>query len=161
MKIKIGRLFLKSRKTKLSHSVLHIKLPRLVPLVRHLFCCARSKISSCKSRDRIPLNAQTLSRPLSKFVLREFVAIQVGRKHQRYVIPILYLTHPFITKLLVEAENEFGYEQRGTLTLPRDLDDFEQLKWLIDREETLNFHCKHISYFMEPNLSVGCNCNFI
>ncbi|GLJ31384.1 hypothetical protein SUGI_0629770 [Cryptomeria japonica] len=144
MKIKIGRLFLKSRKTKLRRSVLHIKLPRLVPLVRRLFCCVRSKISSCKSRGRIPLNIETLDRPWSKLVPQGCVAIQVGREHQRCVIPILYLSHPFITKLLVEAEKEFGFDQRGTLTLPCDLDDFEQLKWLIDREETPNFHRKYI-----------------
>ncbi|GLJ31385.1 hypothetical protein SUGI_0629780 [Cryptomeria japonica] len=144
MKIKIGRLFLKSRKTKLSRSVLHIKVPSLLPLVRRLFCCVRSKISSCKSRGRIPLNTQTLGRPLPKVVPQGCVAIQVGQEQQRYVIPILYLSHPFITKLLMEAENEFGYEQRGTLTLPCELDDLEQLKWLIDREETPNFHRKHI-----------------
>ncbi|GLJ31389.1 hypothetical protein SUGI_0629840 [Cryptomeria japonica] len=146
MKIKIGRLFLKFRKTKLSRSVLHIKFPRLVPLVRRLFCCVQSKISSSKCRGRIPLNTQTLSRPLPKLVPQGCVAIQVGREQQRYVIPILYLSHSFITKL--EAEKEFGYDQRGTLTLPCDLDDFEQLKWLIDREETPNFHHKYISYLL-------------
>ncbi|GLJ31383.1 hypothetical protein SUGI_0629740 [Cryptomeria japonica] len=123
----MGKLFLKSTTTKLCRTMFPIKFTRRVC---RLFCCLRSKIFSFRSRVRIPLD-----RPLSKLVPQGCVAIQVGQEHQRYVIPILYLSHPFITKLLVEAEKEFGYDQRGTLTLPCELDDFEQLKWLIDREK--------------------------
>jgi SAUR family protein len=63
------------------------------------------------------------------------LAVYVGEERQRFVIPILYLNHPFITTLLAQAEGEFGYNYRGPLTVPCDADDFEQVKWLIDREK--------------------------
>lgn len=65
------------------------------------------------------------------------VAVYVGEERQRFVIPIMYLNHPFITKLLAnEGDGEWAYSYRGPLTVPCDVGDFEQLKWLVDRETT-------------------------
>eukprot|EP01018_Ginkgo_biloba_P016688 Gb_39146 [translate_table: standard] len=72
-----------------------------------------------------------------KIVPQGFVAIYVGEEQKRFVIPIVYLYHPFITRLLMEAENAFGYDPNGPLRVPCHVEDFEQLKWLIDREKTV------------------------
>ncbi|GLJ31391.1 hypothetical protein SUGI_0629860 [Cryptomeria japonica] len=146
MKIKVGRRIFNARKVKLSLLCLFSRQ------IRRLFHCLRSKISLLRSRGRIPgcmrpslkkpeTGNGTLVRPLQsscrkKGVPKGCVAIYVGEEKNRYVIPILYLYHPFISKLLVEAEMEFGYHNRGALTLPCHTDDFEQLKWLIDREKS-------------------------
>jgi hypothetical protein len=34
------------------------------------------------------------------------VAVYVGEERQRFVIPILYLSHPFITRLLAEVKKK-------------------------------------------------------
>jgi SAUR family protein len=77
-------------------------------------------------------------------VPRGCVAVYVGEERQRFVIPIMYLSHPFITRLLAseEAEGELAYTYGGPLTVPCDVGDFEQVKWLVDRETnaaSLNF----------------------
>lgn len=123
---------------------------RLRRLVRRLVL----KISLLRSPDRTPQTSSCLClrRPLvgarisdlaafnyrrrRKVSSEGYVAVYVGEERRRFVIPILYLSHPFITKLLTEAEAEFGYNYEGPLTVPCNIDDFEQVKWLIDREKT-------------------------
>eukprot|EP01018_Ginkgo_biloba_P010688 Gb_31882 [translate_table: standard] len=77
-----------------------------------------------------------------KVVPQGFVAIYVGEEQKRFVIPLVYLHHPFITRLLMEAETVFGYVANGPLRIPCDVDDFEQVKWLIDREKKPSSLCK-------------------
>ncbi|GLJ31392.1 hypothetical protein SUGI_0629870 [Cryptomeria japonica] len=142
MKIKVGSRIFRPRKL----SCLFGKQ------IQCIFRSLRSKISLLRSRGRIPgvmrpslekpeTGNGTLVRHLQsscrkKGVPKGCVAIYVGEEQNRYVIPIFYLYHPFISKLLVEAEMEFGNHNRGPLTLPCNTDDFEQLKWLIDREKS-------------------------
>ncbi|GLJ31393.1 hypothetical protein SUGI_0629890 [Cryptomeria japonica] len=88
--------------------------------IRRLCRCLRSKVSSLRSQVRIPKGC---------------LAIHVGKEQKRFVIPILYLYHPFISKLLVEAGKEFGYNYQGPLIIPCEIHDFQQLARLIDREK--------------------------
>ncbi|KAH9322601.1 hypothetical protein KI387_017240, partial [Taxus chinensis] len=126
MKIKVGTRFFKMRKL----SRLSCQFPELI---RRLFGCLRSKISLTRSQGRIPPSLSCDSTP--KLAPKGCVTVFVGQERWRYVIPIPYLYHPFIAKLLVEAENEFGSDHKGLFAVPCDADDFEQLKWLIDREK--------------------------
>lgn len=145
MKIRVGRRLLKIR----------IVISTCLR-VRKLIRCLVRTISFLRPRDRIPgtpsflclrqppvpgslLGARTRDlancnrRRRRKLVSEGCVAVYVGEERQRFVIPIAYLSHPFIATLLAETES---YGQGGPLTFPCDVDDFEQLKWLIDKEKS-------------------------
>jgi len=64
----------------------------------------------------------TARQAASKFVEvpKDYVAVYVGEKQKRLVIPILsYLNQPSFQDLLYQAEEEFGYDHPlGGLTIP-------------------------------------------
>ncbi|KAK7258004.1 hypothetical protein RIF29_32379 [Crotalaria pallida] len=56
---------------------------------------------------------------------RGYVAVYVGEKMKRFVIPISYLNQPSFQDLLSQAEEEFGYDHpMGGLTIPCGEDVF-------------------------------------
>ena len=58
-------------------------------------------------------------------VSKGYLAVYVGEKMKRFVIPISYLNQPSFQDLLSEAEEEFGYDHpMGGLTIPCTEDAF-------------------------------------
>ncbi|KAK7312277.1 hypothetical protein VNO77_36034 [Canavalia gladiata] len=56
-----------------------------------------------------------------------YLAVYVGERMKRFVIPISYLNQPSFQDLLNEAEEEFGYDHpMGGLTIPCREDVFQQ-----------------------------------
>ena len=52
-------------------------------------------------------------------VPKGYLAVYVGEKQKRFVIPISYLNQPSFQELLSQAEEEFGYDHpMGGLTIP-------------------------------------------
>ncbi|XP_020233045.1 auxin-induced protein X10A [Cajanus cajan] len=52
-------------------------------------------------------------------VPKGYLAVYVGEKMKRFVIPISYLNQPSFQDLLNEAKEEFGYDHpMGGLTIP-------------------------------------------
>ncbi|KAI4332774.1 hypothetical protein L6164_017655 [Bauhinia variegata] len=52
-------------------------------------------------------------------VPKGYLAVYVGKKMKRFVIPISYLNQPAFQDLLSQAEDEFGYDHpMGGLTIP-------------------------------------------
>ncbi|KAG2400689.1 hypothetical protein LR48_Vigan09g030500 [Vigna angularis] len=64
------------------------------------------------------------------------VAVCVGSNSRRFVVRATYLNHPVFTKLLVEAEEEYGFSNHGPLTIPCDETLFEQLLRFISRSHS-------------------------
>ncbi|XP_054778708.1 auxin-induced protein 15A-like [Prosopis cineraria] len=67
------------------------------------------------------------SKPSSKFgeVPKGHLAVYVGEKMKRFIIPISYLSQPSFQELLCQAEEEFGYDHpMGALTIPCTEDIF-------------------------------------
>lgn len=64
-----------------------------------------------------------------------------GEKLQRFVIPVVYVNHPLFEKLLKEAEGEFGFEQKGTITIPCQVSDFQYVQGLIGQQKRHHSHC--------------------
>ncbi|XP_057462109.1 auxin-responsive protein SAUR32-like [Actinidia eriantha] len=64
------------------------------------------------------------------------VAIKVGQgpQQQRVVVPVMYLNHPLFMLLLEEAEEEFGFDQKGTITIPCHVEEFRYVQAMIDKE---------------------------
>jgi SAUR family protein len=76
-----------------------------------------------------------------KDVPKGSVAVYVGdgqEEQTRFVIPVLYFNHPLFLHLLEEAEHVYGFDNKGVLTIPCQVSDFEYLRWLIDRENAIN-----------------------
>lgn len=76
---------------------------------------------------------QTLRRPLfspeNTVVPKGYFAIYVGEtEKKRYVVPISYLKHPCFQNLLIQAEEEFGFNHpTGGLTIPCSVETFMDL----------------------------------
>ncbi|XAR62930.1 hypothetical protein NMG60_11022677 [Bertholletia excelsa] len=77
------------------------------------------------------------------------VAIKVGRgdEKQRVVVPVMYLNHPLFVELLKEAEEEYGFDQKGAISIPCPVGEFRCVQGLIDRE---NHHQRRLHHH------VGC-----
>jgi SAUR family protein len=58
------------------------------------------------------------------------VAVYVGGNEpgesMRYVVPVVYFNHPLFGELLREAEEEFGFEHPGGITIPCAASRFER-----------------------------------
>ncbi|KAJ4825433.1 Auxin-responsive protein saur32 [Turnera subulata] len=56
------------------------------------------------------------------------LAIKVGQgeEQQRFVVPVLYFNHPLFMHLLKEAEDEYGFDQKGTITIPCHVEEFRK-----------------------------------
>ncbi|KAF7843906.1 auxin-responsive protein SAUR32 [Senna tora] len=56
------------------------------------------------------------------------LAIKVGQggeeELQRFVVPVIYFNHPLFLQLLKEAEEEYGFDQKGTITIPCHVEEF-------------------------------------
>ncbi|XP_014511332.1 auxin-induced protein 15A-like [Vigna radiata var. radiata] len=58
-----------------------------------------------------------------------YLAVYVGEKMKRFMIPLSYLNQPSFQDLLSQAEEEFRYEHSmGGLTIPCSEDVFNQLR---------------------------------
>ncbi|KAK0580537.1 hypothetical protein LWI29_003058 [Acer saccharum] len=70
---------------------------------------------------------------------------QAGEEQQRFVVPVLYFNHPLFMQLLKEAEEEYGFEQKGTITIPCHVEEFRYVQGMIDREKSIhnNHHGHH------------------
>ncbi|GLJ54423.1 hypothetical protein SUGI_1168780 [Cryptomeria japonica] len=75
-------------------------------------------------------------REFSKNVPKGCLALDVGRgeEQKRCVIPVLYMNHPLFEKLLKEAEEEYGFEHKGRITIPCHFSDFQYVQEFIHRE---------------------------
>ncbi|KHN29233.1 Indole-3-acetic acid-induced protein ARG7 [Glycine soja] len=57
-----------------------------------------------------------------------YLAVYVGEKMKRFVIPMSYLNQPSFQDLLSRAEEEFGYDHpMGGLTIPFSKDVFQHI----------------------------------
>ncbi|GLJ16941.1 hypothetical protein SUGI_0292700 [Cryptomeria japonica] len=58
-------------------------------------------------------------------VHRGYVPVRVGvEQTDKFMIPVFYLNHPLFANLLADAEEVFGFEQRGSLRIPCTLQNF-------------------------------------
>lgn len=76
-----------------------------------------------------------------KEIPKGYMAIKVGeegKEKERIVVPVIYLNHPLFSGLLKQAEEEYGFAHKGTITIPCHLDHFRYVQGLIDREKFLN-----------------------
>ncbi|GFP95287.1 auxin-induced protein 6b [Phtheirospermum japonicum] len=86
------------------------------------------------------------------------VAVTVGSSCRRYVIRATYLNHPVFKKLLVRAEEEYGFCTSGPLAIPCDESLFEEiLKYLALTESDLKDSARFMSF---EDFQRYCNVGF-
>ena len=66
------------------------------------------------------------------------VAVCVGTNCRRFVVRATYLNHPAFKKLLIQAEEEYGFSNHGPLAIPCDEALFEEVLRIISRSESGN-----------------------
>lgn len=47
---------------------------------------------------------------------------------RRVLVPVIFLNHPLFGKLLEEAENVYGYDHPGQITIPCPISEFENVQ---------------------------------
>ena len=71
------------------------------------------------------------------------VMVGQGEEQQRFVIPVIYINHPLFMQLLKEAEKEFGFDQKGPITIPCHVEEFRTVQGIIDKEQSVHNHQQH------------------
>lgn len=59
------------------------------------------------------------------------LAVYVGQKdgdYRRVLVPVIYFNHPLFSKLLREAEEEYGFQHQGGITIPCRISEFESVQ---------------------------------
>ncbi|XP_022974339.1 auxin-responsive protein SAUR32-like [Cucurbita maxima] len=78
------------------------------------------------------------------------LAILVGQQQERFVIPVIYVNHPLFAQLLKEAEDEYGFDQKGPIAIPCPVDDFRTLQGIIHHDHHPH-HLLPISCFRDSS----------
>lgn len=67
------------------------------------------------------------------------VAVCVGANYTRFVVRATYLNHPVFQKLLIQAEEEYGFSNHGPIAIPCDEALFEEALRFISRSDSSRF----------------------
>ncbi|KAG5000320.1 hypothetical protein AAZX31_08G154600 [Glycine max] len=77
---------------------------------------------------RRPSFAANIASSKAGEVPKGYIAVYVGERMKRFVIPISYLSQPSFQDLLSLVEEEFGYDHpMGGLTIPCSEDVFQHI----------------------------------
>lgn len=87
--------------------------------------CFSKSGSGYMPMDREPIKEKPVTVP------KGYLAVYVGQKDgdfHRVLVPVIYFNHPLFGQLLREAEEEYGFNQQGGITIPCRFSEFEQVK---------------------------------
>ncbi|KAJ6796318.1 uncharacterized protein M6B38_375770 [Iris pallida] len=68
-------------------------------------------------------------------VPRGYIPVYVGPEQRRFIIPVGYLSHPVFKLLLEKAEEEFGFDHQGALTIPCEIETFKYILLCMERHQ--------------------------
>jgi SAUR family protein len=57
-----------------------------------------------------------------------------GEEEERFVVPVGYLKYPLFVALLKAAAEEYGFAQKGAITIPCGVDHFRRVQGIIDQK---------------------------
>ncbi|RDX57820.1 Auxin-responsive protein SAUR32, partial [Mucuna pruriens] len=91
-----------------------------------------------------------------KDIPKGFLPIKVGQgeEQQKIVLPVMYLNHPLFSQLLKEAEEEYGFDQKGTIIIPCHVKDFRYVQDLIHKDKSSQQHHHHVISCFRPSPNV-------
>ncbi|CAN0884833.1 Auxin-responsive protein SAUR32 [Linum grandiflorum] len=64
----------------------------------------------------------------------------------------MYFNHPLFLELLKGAEEEYGFEHKGAITIPCHVEEFIQVQRIIDGDKYIHHHSNNNN----NNNIVGC-----
>ncbi|XP_073011569.1 auxin-induced protein 6B-like [Typha latifolia] len=88
---------------------------------------------------------------LSKEVPKGFFAVCVGEEMKRFVIPTEYLGHWAFADLLREAEEEFGFQHEGVLSIPCEVSVFESILKVAGKKKEVFCYCSSEAEMGQPH----------
>ncbi|KAE8694680.1 Auxin-responsive protein SAUR32 [Hibiscus syriacus] len=71
------------------------------------------------------------------------ILVGQGEEQQRFVIPLMHITHPLFMQLLKEAEEEYGFDHEGPIIIPCHVQEFRNVQGMINKEH----HHHHVWCF--------------
>lgn len=92
---------------------------------------SRRLINSAIHCDSDEENCQSPDPPLD--VPKGYLAVYVVPERRRFIIPTSYLSDPLFKVLLEKAEEEFGFDHCGGLTIPCEIETFKYLLQCIEK----------------------------
>ncbi|GMI96199.1 SMALL AUXIN UPREGULATED RNA 35 [Hibiscus trionum] len=99
---------------------------------RFLRCRTRWLCDSNSGSDYIRLGEEGTKRGVG--VPKGHLAVYVGESEgdtRRVVVPVIYFNHPLFGELLKDSERVYGFNQKGGITLPCGISEFEKVKMRI------------------------------
>ncbi|XWS40129.1 hypothetical protein CRYUN_Cryun18bG0113500 [Craigia yunnanensis] len=113
----------------MSHGMEKCQIIRHIVRIRHLLKQWRRKARITASNNNNNGNAPS-------DVPSGHVAICVGTSLRRFIVRATYLNHPIFKKLLVQTEEEYGFNNVGPLTIPCDESFFEEILRVVSRSDS-------------------------
>ncbi|XP_044501854.1 auxin-responsive protein SAUR36-like [Mangifera indica] len=105
-------------------------ISKLINWGRQLTNGAKSLCFMKRKSGCIPMETDRIkNKPVE--VPKGYLAVYVGQKDgdfHRVLVPVIYFNHPLFGQLLREAEEEYGFNQEGGLTIPCCYSEFEQVQ---------------------------------
>lgn len=89
-----------------------------------------NKTGRVPGSDYVPLGQDLIMEKLAE-VPKGHMAVYVGQKDgdfSRVLVPVIYFNHPLFGQLLKEAEEEYGFNHPGGITIPCRISEFERVK---------------------------------
>lgn len=89
---------------------------------------------------------QNMMSSSSSSIPKGCMAVMVGHEggeQKRFVIPVIYIYHPLFMELLKEAEEEYGFDHRGPINIPCDVQQFSNVEGLIKNDDFFYNHQHH------------------
>lgn len=89
------------------------------------------------------------------------VAVSVGSNCKRFVVRATHLNHPVFKKLLIQAEEEFGFSNSGPLNIPCDEYLFEEIIRFLSRSDSSATRFINLEEFQRHcHVSIRSNIDF-
>ncbi|MBA0557103.1 hypothetical protein Goshw_022403 [Gossypium schwendimanii] len=101
--------------------------------IRHIVRI-RQMLKQWRKKSRITANDNIGHAPSD--VPAGHVAVRVGTGLKRYIVRATYLNHPIFKSLLVQTEEEYGFNNVGPLTIPCDESLFEEILRVVSRSDS-------------------------
>lgn len=97
--------------------------------------CSKTHYYSGSGRGYMHLGQDPIQEE-SVTVPKGHLAVYVGQKdgdYKRVLVPVIYINHPLFSELLREAEEEFGFNHPGGITIPCRISEFERVQTRIQQ----------------------------
>ncbi|KAK9273556.1 hypothetical protein L1049_018366 [Liquidambar formosana] len=104
------------------------------------WACLKTKAQRLCSKKPCPGYLRLGQEPIGEkaaSVPKGHMAVYVGQKDggdgefSRVLVPVIYFNHPLFGQLLREAEEEYGYDHPGGITIPCRISEFEKVQTTI------------------------------